>query len=72
MISDAPDSARSAVILGKGHREGNAILALKGVKRLVKGKLGKSYYCDTCGQEVKVTKEGGGVLVCCGKPMREL
>ncbi|HUS56918.1 MAG TPA: desulfoferrodoxin, partial [Thermoplasmata archaeon] len=25
-----------------------------------------------CGQEVTVTKEGVGVLVCCNKPMREL
>jgi superoxide reductase len=39
---------------------------------LVKGKLNKTYKCEICGQEVVVTKEGGGVLVCCGKPMREL
>lgn len=39
---------------------------------LVKGKLGKTYKCALCGQEVKVTKEGGGILVCCGKPMEEL
>jgi len=42
------------------------------VKNLVEGKLSKTYKCDICGQEVKVTKEGGGILVCCGKPMREL
>jgi len=36
------------------------------------GKLGKTYHCDICGQEVKVTKEGGGTLVCCGKQMREI
>lgn len=42
------------------------------VMRLVKGKMGKTYHCDICGQEVKVTKEGVGVLVCCNKPMREL
>ena len=42
------------------------------VRRLVKGKMGKTYHCDICGQEVKVTKEGVGVLVCCNKPMREL
>lgn len=44
----------------------------KEVKRLVKGKVGKTYKCDICGQEVKVTKEGVGVLVCCDEPMREL
>jgi len=36
------------------------------------GKLGKTYRCDICGQEVRVTKEGGGMLVCCNKQMREL
>lgn len=39
---------------------------------MVKGKLNKTYRCEICGQEVVVTKEGGGVLVCCNKPMREL
>jgi len=42
------------------------------VNDTVKGKIGKTYHCDLCGQEVKVTKEGVGVLVCCNKPMREL
>ena len=42
------------------------------VMRLVKGKMGKTYHCDICGQEVNVTKEGVGILVCCNKPMREL
>ncbi len=39
---------------------------------MVKGKLNKTYHCDICGQEVKVTKEGVGILVCCNKPMREI
>ena len=34
--------------------------------------LGKNYYCDVCGNEVKVTKEGKGMLVCCGKPMAKV
>jgi len=42
------------------------------VRRMVKGKMGKTYHCDICGQECKVTKEGVGILVCCNKPMREL
>ena len=33
--------------------------------------LGKTYVCDVCGNEVKVSKAGGGVLVCCGKPMKK-
>lgn len=48
------------------------ILGLEEVSYLVKGKLGKTYHCDICGQEVSVTKEGVGVLVCCNKPMREM
>jgi desulfoferrodoxin-like iron-binding protein len=32
-------------------------------------KVGEKYRCKICGNEVKVTKVGGGVLVCCGKPM---
>ena len=30
---------------------------------------GKTYICDICGQEVKVTKAGAGTLVCCGQDM---
>ncbi len=30
---------------------------------------GEEYRCDVCGNEVIVTKVGGGVLVCCGKEM---
>ncbi|MBD3286315.1 desulfoferrodoxin FeS4 iron-binding domain-containing protein [candidate division WOR-3 bacterium] len=30
---------------------------------------GKTYVCDICGQEVLVTKEGAGTLVCCGQDM---
>jgi superoxide reductase len=33
--------------------------------------IGKTYRCYACGNEVKVTKEGKGVLVCCGKPMEK-
>jgi len=31
---------------------------------------GKTYVCDICRQEVKVTKAGAGTLVCCNQPMR--
>ncbi|PNX51870.1 MAG: desulfoferrodoxin [Thermoplasmata archaeon M9B2D] len=30
---------------------------------------GEKYRCNICGNEVVVTKAGGGQLVCCGKPM---
>jgi desulfoferrodoxin-like iron-binding protein len=31
--------------------------------------VGEKYRCDVCGNEVAVTKAGGGTLVCCGKNM---
>ena len=33
-------------------------------------KEGEKYKCNICGNEVVVTKAGGGALVCCGKPMQ--
>ncbi|MCX6012340.1 MAG: desulfoferrodoxin FeS4 iron-binding domain-containing protein [Chloroflexi bacterium] len=32
-------------------------------------KAGENYVCKVCGNEVTVTKVGGGSLFCCGKPM---
>lgn len=32
-------------------------------------KIGEKYFCTVCGNEVTVTKVGGGTLVCCGKEM---
>jgi len=31
--------------------------------------VGERYRCSVCGNEVTVTKVGGGTLVCCGKPI---
>ncbi len=31
--------------------------------------VGENYKCNVCGNEVVVTKVGGGELVCCGQPM---
>ncbi len=33
-------------------------------------KEGEKYKCMICGNEVVVTKVGGGSLVCCGKNMK--
>lgn len=30
---------------------------------------GEHYRCNVCGNEVTVTKVGGGALVCCGEEM---
>lgn len=35
-------------------------------------KEGEKYRCNICGNEVAVTKVGGGTLVCCGKSMELL
>jgi len=40
--------------------------------KMVMGKMGETYRCLVCGQEVKVSKGGVGVLVCCQRNMREL
>jgi desulfoferrodoxin-like iron-binding protein len=32
-------------------------------------KKGEKYRCEICGNEVTVTKVGGGTLVCCGEEM---
>lgn len=33
-------------------------------------KLDEKYRCSICGNEVAVTKVGGGTLVCCGQDMK--
>lgn len=33
--------------------------------------IAEEYKCNVCGNEVKVTKVGGGELVCCGQPMEK-
>jgi len=32
-------------------------------------KIGEKYRCNVCGNEILVTKVGGGTLVCCGEEM---
>jgi desulfoferrodoxin-like iron-binding protein len=34
--------------------------------------VGEKYRCNVCGNEVEVTKVGGGILVCCGQEMELL
>mgnify|MGYP001262279703 CR=1 FL=1 len=33
---------------------------------------GTVWFCELCGQKVKVLAEGGGILVCCGQEMVEV
>jgi desulfoferrodoxin-like iron-binding protein len=34
--------------------------------------VGQKFRCNICGNEVAVTKAGGGELVCCEQPMEEM
>lgn len=34
--------------------------------------VGEIYRCDICGNVVEVMEAGGGELICCGEPMREI
>ena len=34
--------------------------------------VGETYVCNICGNEVIVTKAGGGTLVCCGQDMEKI
>ena len=34
--------------------------------------VGQVYRCNICGNKVKVVEAGGGVLVCCGVPMKSV
>ncbi len=35
-------------------------------------KASEKYRCDVCGNEVVVTKVGGGTLVCCNQEMEKI
>jgi superoxide reductase len=35
-------------------------------------KVGQNFKCNVCGNEVTVTKVGGGTLKCCGKDMQRV
>jgi hypothetical protein len=49
----------------------NFNLLIEEVSMAVK-KVGEKYRCNVCGNEVTVTKVGGGELVCCKKPMEKI
>jgi superoxide reductase len=34
--------------------------------------IGENYKCEICGNEVTITKVGGGTLVCCGQSMKKI
>lgn len=44
----------------------------KGSQYMSVKQVGEKYKCDVCGNEVTVTKVGGGTLVCCGQDMKKV
>jgi len=44
----------------------------KEVGEMAVEKVGEKYRCNICGNEVVVTKVGGGTLVCCGQDMKKI
>ena len=40
-----------------------------GERTMAVSAVGEKYRCEICGNEVVVTKAGGGTLVCCGQDM---
>lgn len=43
-----------------------------GHQRMAVEKVGETYRCNVCGNEVVVTEVGGGTLVCCGEDMEKI
>lgn len=39
---------------------------------MVTNKVGDQYRCNICGNEVTLTKVGGGTLVCYSEPMEKI
>ena len=50
------------------HEASRANLLRRRIQMAVK-EVGEKYRCNICGNEVTVTKAGGGTLVCCGEDM---
>ena len=48
------------------------ILKEKEVFTMAVEAVGEKYRCNICGNEVTVTKAGGGTLVCCGEDMEKI
>jgi desulfoferrodoxin-like iron-binding protein len=45
---------------------------LRGPKEMTVESIGEKYRCNICGNEITVTKVGGGTLVCCGEDMEKI
>ena len=60
----------------KSNFRGSAILASKKLnskeQKMAVQEAGEKYRCNICGNEVTVTRAGGGTLVCCGEEMEQI
>ena len=45
---------------------------LEGAPVMVVEEIGEKYRCNICGNEVTVTKVGGGTFVCCREDMEKI
>ena len=50
----------------------NPRVGLQEVVKMAVEEVGEKYRCNICGNEVTVTKVGGGTLVCCGQDMERI
>ena len=68
---------RQPCLRGTGHAAPIAtgvlvVSAREGGSEMGVEKVGEKYRCNVCGNEVTVTKVGGGTLVCCGEDMEKI
>jgi len=63
-IPVSEDSYRQLEIHMGERQQGGSQMAVEAV--------GEKYRCNVCGNEVEVTKVGGGTLVCCGEEMEKI
>ena len=66
------DDTKGVVVLAVDPERERISLGLKQLTPYPWEKVGEKYRCAICGNEVTVTKVGGGVLVCCGEEMKKV
>jgi desulfoferrodoxin-like iron-binding protein len=55
----------------KGYNTLQLIKILIG-KNMAVETVGQKFVCSVCGNEIEVTKAGGGTITCCGQDMQEV
>lgn len=65
-------SSRRAGLLRNSRANSSLRSINQGGKEMAVEQVGEKYRCNICGNEVTVTKVGGGALVCCGEEMEKI